>query len=375
VRRPLRLLVWSSIPTHHQSAFFAALRARGIDLRVHYYQHVPAERVSMGWSEAPTLPAGEFYTGNSLPPQTDCADWRERIHVVPGYGCRFLLRLSWFLSQQRQPWVHWSEHSWPTLRALATFPVKRVYGGLVRRRALGAFAIGDLARSEFVRWGIPAARIRFLPYAVEGLGAQPVAPATALHPRFLFLGQLIPRKGIDVLLMAMKQVIAASPDAHLELAGVDRSEGAYPQQAQQLGLAKAVTFSGMVPAGAVAAVLSRSDVLVLPSRHDGWGVVLNEAASAGRAIIASEGCGAAHHLVMPGINGFRFPTGDPAALAGAMLEYCRDERLAARHGAASLQVFRDFTPERNAQRFEEGLDSLLQSDSAGAPLVGPVRAH
>jgi glycosyltransferase involved in cell wall biosynthesis len=105
-------------------------------------------------------------------------------------------------------------------------------------------------------------------------------------------------------------------------------------------------------------VLQRCDVLVLPSRHDGWGVVLNEAASLGKALIASDACGGAHHLIVPQLNGFRFPSGDIAALAAAMQTYCADPALCARHGAESLRIFADFTPERNAQRLADALESL-----------------
>jgi glycosyltransferase involved in cell wall biosynthesis len=64
--------------------------------------------------------------------------------------------------------------------------------------------------------------------------------------------------------------------------------------------------------------------------------------------------------VLPGVNGFRFPSGDVAALTRVMLEYCRDPQLAVRHGDESLRIFEEFTPERNAARFEAALDSLLE---------------
>jgi glycosyltransferase involved in cell wall biosynthesis len=362
MNRPLRLLIWSSIPTHHQSGFFDALRQRNIDVVVHYYRQVRSDRLSMGWSDPPGLPPGELYVAEGLGSLELCPDWRERIHVVPGYGIAFLVRLAWFLSRQRASWLHWSEHSQPTLHSHVTFLVKRAYGRLVRRHAIGALAIGELARLEFIRWGVDPKRIRFLPYAVAGVDAavapQSVRPGGA--PRFLFLGQLIPRKGVDFLLAAMKKVLAAYPEARLELAGTDKSGGGYARAATRLGIAHAVDFSGMIAAAHVGAVLRRCDVFVLPSRHDGWGVVLNEAASAGKAIIASDACGAAHHLVLPGVNGFRFPSGDVPALTAAMLEYCRDAPLAARHGSESRRIFEEFTPERNALRFEEAVGSLLE---------------
>lgn len=370
--RPIRLLIWTSIPTHHQSSFFAALRARGIDLAVHYLQSVGADRLSMGWDTHTELPGGELFASESLQALELCPDWRERIHIVPGYSRTFLMRLAWLLSRQRVSWLHWSEHSWPRPRARLTFAIKRFYGRLVRRHALGALAIGDLARDEFVRWGIPRDRIRYLPYAVPPVVAPAVsepAEAPLEVPRFLFLGQLCARKGIDLLLLAMHDLLASHPDARLELSGKDQSDGSYERMVERLEIMHAVRFSGVVDAREVGTVLQRCDVLVLPSRHDGWGVVLNEAASLGKALIASDGCGAAHHLIEHEVNGYRFPVGDRSALATAMLAYCRNPGLARRHGAESLRIFENLTPDRNAQRLEEAIDSL----TSAAGILRPVR--
>jgi len=375
VSRPIRLLVWSSIPTHHQSAFFAALRAHDIDLVVHYLQHVDAGRQRLGWSVPPDLPPGEYYVSRPMRALERRSDWRDRIHIVPGYNRIFLLRLAALLSRENIPWLHWSEHSQPRPRSRLTFGVKRAYGRLVSRHSLGALALGELARREFIRWGIPQEKIRFLPYAVEGFGAQ-FAPARARLPpddgvQFLFLGSLYRTKGIDLLLTAFRDVLLAHPRAHLELAGHDRSENRYARDAARLGIAHAVCFTGAVEAARVGEVLQRCDVLVLPSRHDGWGVVLNEAASLGKAMIASDACGGAYHLVVPNVNGFRFPSEDAAALASAMRAYCDDPRMSSRHGAESLRIYADFTPDRNAQRLEEALQSLqatvpLEASSSAA---------
>ena len=362
----LRLLIWTSIPTHHQAAFFDALRSRGVDLVVHYLQNVDGDRLSMGWEAHTDLPCGERLAVESLRALELCADWKERIHIIPGYSRLFLLRLAWALSRQQVPWLHWSEHSWPRPRSRLTFPIKRLYGQLVERYALGALAIGDLAREEFIRWGISPDRIRFLPYAVARVAAPTADESTEAPlevPRFLFLGQLCPRKGIDLLLLAMHDVLAAYPDARLELSGKDQSGGTYERMAERLEITHAVRFSGVIEARRVGAVLQCSDVVILPSRHDGWGVVLNEAASLGKALIASDACGAAHHLIEPEANGFRLPAGNQSALTAAMLAYCRNPNLAWRHGEESLRIFERFTPERNAQRLEEALVDLQSATS------------
>lgn len=364
---PIRLLLWTSIPTHHQSSFFAALRARGIDLVVHYFQRVDESRLSMGWAAPDELPPGERYTAESLRALESCPDWQTRIHIVPGASRPFLLRLAWHLSSQRVPWLHWSEHSWPRRRSHLRLAVRRFYAHLIRHHALGALAIGDLARREFMQWGVAESRVRFLPYAVPRVALPPAVDAAVdaplENPRFLFLGQLCPRKGIDHLLHAMHDVLASHPEARLELAGRDEPGEVYERLAEHLEIRDAVAFSGVIAAAHIGSVLQRCEVLVLPSRHDGWGVVLNEAASAGKALIASDTCGAAHHLIDPHVNGYRFAADDRAGLVSSMLAYCRNPNLARRHGAESLRIFQEFTPERNALRLEQALQSLLDTAS------------
>jgi len=370
----LKLLIWTAIPTHHQSGFFAALRAQKTDLIVHYYSRVDEQRQRLGWANPRLLPHAEHYVAASLDALHACPDWRERIHIIPGYGTVFLFKLAAALSRAGVPWLHWSEPSRTVLKSMLTYPLKRVYAQLVNRRALGALAIGECARLDFIRWGIREDRIRFLPYAIPApeLPALPEcierAPQDRTAIRFAFVGALCKRKGIDVLLLAFRQVLSIFPNAQLELAGYDETLGQYARLAQQLQMSHAAHFTGSIPAAQIASVFSRCDVFVLPSRFDGWGVVLNEAAALGKAIISTEPTGAAHHLIAHGKNGYRVRAADPDALAQAMITYCRNPRLAALHGEQSRLIFRDFTPERNARRLREAIESLLppQSRVAGS---------
>jgi glycosyltransferase involved in cell wall biosynthesis len=98
-------------------------------------------------------------------------------------------------------------------------------------------------------------------------------------------------------------------------------------------------------------------VLVLPSRFDGWGVVLNEGASMGLALISTGHCGAAYHLIQPGENGIRVNAGSVESLAAAMAAYTRNPELAAKHGRESVRISREYSPERNAKRFVAALET------------------
>jgi len=107
--------------------------------------------------------------------------------------------------------------------------------------------------------------------------------------------------------------------------------------------------------------LSCCQVFVLPSRFDGWGMVLNEAASLGKALISTEKCGAAHHLIRQRENGFRIPAGDVEALSEAMIRYVIDPELVKRHGKRSTELFAECTPEENALNFQKILEEWTES--------------
>ena len=77
----------------------------------------------------------------------------------------------------------------------------------------------------------------------------------------------------------------------------------------------------------------------------------------GLALIGSEKAGAAHHLIRSGMNGFRVRPDSVDSLRSALLAYVRNPCLAANHGAVSLSVAEEFTPERNAQRFVAAIES------------------
>ena len=78
-------------------------------------------------------------------------------------------------------------------------------------------------------------------------------------------------------------------------------------------------MAGFVQPEALPDTFARASCLILPSRSEHWGVVIHEAAPAGRPIICSTTCGASVSLVLDGYNGFVFEAGDAKALAAAML--------------------------------------------------------
>jgi len=153
-----------------------------------------------------------------------------------------------------------------------------------------------------------------------------------------------------VLLDALGTLNDATRHWHLTVVGEGPMREELIQLAEKLGISDKVVLRGAVPMNEVAHAYSEADLLVLPSRYDGWGAVLNEAMEHGLAVVASNTVGAAQQLIDPGRNGFIFRTGDPADLAsclGKILD-CRETLLEMRK--ASRERIRMFRPAEMGRR-------------------------
>jgi len=136
----------------------------------------------------------------------------------------------------------------------------------------------------------------------------------------VFVGQLIPRKGLDLLLDAFAPLFVQKQGVRLTVVGDGPLSLELKARAAGLGLGEAVSFEGTIPAGEVRARVASHDVLVLPSRWDGWGMVVNEAFSVGVPVIVSDRCGASD-LIVNGVNGFTFESGSVGALSDRLCQF------------------------------------------------------
>ncbi len=109
--------------------------------------------------------------------------------------------------------------------------------------------------------------------------------------RFLFCGQLIERKGIDLLFEAFEALMANGVDATLEIVGTGPLEGPL-RGGQSSAAAQRTRWTGFLSPEELPQRFAAADVFVLPSRHDGWAVVINQALAAGLPVITTAAVGA-----------------------------------------------------------------------------------
>lgn len=158
----------------------------------------------------------------------------------------------------------------------------------------------------------------------------------------LYVGNLIPRKGVDVLLRAWSQVLNDLPDIRLIVAGDGEEREMLSALAHELKIEQRVVFIGRQTREALPALYKRAKVLVVPSRNEPLGVVVLEAMLCGAAVVASN-TGGIPEIITDTEHGILVPVEDPAALAAGIVRLLKNasmrEQLAAQGGTRVRHAF------------------------------------
>lgn len=214
-----------------------------------------------------------------------------------------------------------------------------------------AFVPGASARRYATWLGLPPERIITGLYGADPEVFFPGPPLAARPRRFLFVGRLEPRKGVQELFDAWRQVHARLPDWELRLIGTG------PLGARAAVLPR-MTIGDFLQPAALAPEYRQARFLVLPSHEDHWGLVVHEAALSGCGLVLSRNVGARHDLAAAR-NAIIVPPRDAAGLAAGLEAAAglSDADLDAA-GAESLAVAARFSPATFAAGLEGVLDAL-----------------
>lgn len=214
--------------------------------------------------------------------------------------------------------------------------------------AVSDAAADDLAAAA----GIPRERIATVPNPIDARTIAELLREPPSHPWFapgappvvLAAGRLRPSKDFPTLLRAFAEVRRTRP-ARLVVLGEGPEREALAAEARRLGVAEHVCLPGFVDNPF--ACMARAGVFVLSSRYEALGNVLVEALACGCPVVATDCPGGVGEILKGGAYGRLVPVGDPAALAGAILEELDLP------GDRERRVRRadDFCPDRAADRY------------------------
>ena len=171
----------------------------------------------------------------------------------------------------------------------------------------------------------------------------------------LFAGKLVPRKRPGDLLEAAVLV----PGLYVVFAGEGSLRTTLERRAEAPKLAGRARFLGFVNQQGLPEVYMASDVLVLPSEHEPFGLVVNETFSCGVPAIVSDACGAAGDLVRNGETGYVVSVGDVAALAERLALLARDPELRRTMGEKARARIAEWGPKQNAEAFAQACRTIV----------------
>lgn len=175
----------------------------------------------------------------------------------------------------------------------------------------------------------------------------------------LYSGSLITRKGVDLIAQAFARLAREGLPVRLKIMGKGNLEESLRRRLEEC--MDKVEFIGFCNWEALPAVYAEADILCVPSRYDGWGLVVPEGLAAGLPTISSTQTGAAVEFIETGSNGWLVPPGDENALYLTMRNAVtlEPDRLQAMSQAAVLSV-RDHTLQAGASRFLNAVNESVE---------------
>jgi glycosyltransferase involved in cell wall biosynthesis len=255
------------------------------------------------------------------------------------------------------PGVDYSKSVWRTrLRALMSAQADAFVTNSHAGKAYLTDVLGADPNCVFVRpYEVASPHLLFeseQPGALEKASKQPV---------FITVGQLIPRKGIALLLEACMLLKSQGlNDYTVWIAGKGPQQEELEAKTEQAGLSDQVKFLGWVDYSSLGYYFNASDVFVFPTLADTWGLVTLEAMAIGKPAICSQYAGTAE-MVAEGENGYVIDPQKPQMLADRMKVFIQKPELAIAMGEKAKQSMSRYSPEVVAQSLQAVVSFVMSS--------------
>ena len=162
-------------------------------------------------------------------------------------------------------------------------------------------------------------------------------PFPAEYLLCLFVGRLIKRKGVGILIQSLAEVMESFPQLHLMIIGMGNEEANLRNLVEKHNLGPAISFMGEISRDEVLVHLQMGDVFILPSESEGMPNALLEAMSVGLPVIATRIAGI-EEVVVDGKNGFLVQPGSRTELSNALLRLAEDSSLLCSAGQQSRAI-------------------------------------
>jgi glycosyltransferase involved in cell wall biosynthesis len=264
---------------------------------------------------------------------------------------------------------HCHRDQWPVagrvLSRVGWFVESRLSPRLHRRNQYVTVSLPSVR--DLADLGIDSGRVAVVRNGLDEAPAHSLTGQRCVAPRIVVLSRLVPHKQIEDALDAVAQLLPRVPDLHLDVVGGGWWQDRLLAHAQRLGIAEAVTFHGHVDDDTKHAVVQRSWVHLLPSRKEGWGLAVVEAAQHGVPTIGYRSSGGLTDSIVDGVTGLLVD--NHADLVDRLEELLSDRVLREELGAKAAARSREFSWPQSAA----AMRTVLESVHAGGRVSGVVQ--
>lgn len=310
----MKFIFWQNIISPHQISFFnelAKLRS-GHSIGLVVENVLTEDRICLGWEE-PQLEGIELF----INPNKD-AIWAlfkdyNSFHIFSGIRAYPLIRMGLKVANtNKSKFAIISEI--PDLRSIKGF-IRKLMSYYIERpiskKAQAVFAIGKEAEDWYKKNGFAANFIFPFIYTTHALNNVEIRVNNYNLFRIVFVGNLIPRKGLALFISALGKLFKYN--WQFDIIGDGPQKSKLLSIVSKRNFKEKIRFLGVMKNEQIKQSLSNYDLLVLPSYHDGWGAVINESLMSGIPVLCSDKCGA-KDLIINSKRGWVFKSGSKKSL-------------------------------------------------------------
>lgn len=380
-----RLAIISTHPIQYNAPLFKLLQERGnIDTRVFYtwgpsvlekkfdpgfgktiewdiplldgYDHTFVENVSKD-------PGSHHFKGIDNPGLIDEIEaWKADAVLVYGWSFKSHLKLLRYFRNKIPVYFRGDSTLLSQTGFLKSF-FRKIFLTWLYKHVDIAFYVGTHNKSYYQHFGLTSDQLVFAPHAIDNARFQQGRPENSILEKrredlgistagiiFLYAGKLDGNKNVGLLAEAF--TAANLPGTYLLIAGNGEEELNLKNRFQKN---KQIRFLPFQNQQQMPGLYAMSNVFVLPSRSETWGLGINEAMAAGNAIIASSGCGCAVDLVKEGVNGYTFASDDVVSLTGKIRQLGSNPASVYKMGESSGEIIQSWNFENICAVIEKTL--------------------
>lgn len=336
------IITWQPVLTNHQAYTYEALELlSGSKLIAYVAESENSIRKSQGWTETTVssvtrvlIPKRNFLSfclNELLKHKNDIHIFASPFQESKLIACLFFARILglnfYLISEPYSPieegYLGDGRGYINRIKAYLRPCVYSVYSLFLRAGVGGIFTISKLAYDQYLGHGVPKEKLFPFAYFVPRITQFSLIDCSPLKRppslKVVYVGALIRRKGLDVLQDAICTLREKGYQVSLDIYGAG-------DQGLVISNFDFISYQGLIPFGDAQEVIARYELLVLPSRYDGWGVVINEALCANVAVAYANTVGAGEVAKNFGA-GLSFSSGDSKSLSTVLMALMDDPSL------------------------------------------------